>query len=239
MGFLKSAVIKNFSPETWRKLTRYKDELTTGFKRESYSQEGEDLVLSRIFEGKLNGFYIDVGAYHPKRFSNTYVFYLKGWRGINIDACPGSMDAFKKKRPRDINLEIGIASSSGVLEYFHFDEPALNGFSSEMSVERNEYSEFKIIKTSKVKVDTLEHILDQYLPKNQPIDFISIDAEGLDEVVILSNNWEKYRPGFVLVEILDWHSNHPIDQLMELRDYSFFAKTVNTIFYRNNRNEGV
>jgi hypothetical protein len=41
----------------------------------SYSQEGEDLILRRIFEHKQKGFYVDVGAYHPFLFSNTYIFY--------------------------------------------------------------------------------------------------------------------------------------------------------------------
>ena len=57
----------------------------------SYSQEGEDLILERFFEGKEIGFFVDIGAHHPMRFSNTYIFYLKGWRGINVDATPGSM----------------------------------------------------------------------------------------------------------------------------------------------------
>ena len=58
-----------------------------------YSQEGEDMILGKIFSGQKHGFYVDVGAHHPLRFSNTYLFYLKGWRGINIDAMPGSMVA--------------------------------------------------------------------------------------------------------------------------------------------------
>ena len=37
----------------------------------SYSQEGEDMILNRIFEGKREGFYVDIGAHHPSRFSNT------------------------------------------------------------------------------------------------------------------------------------------------------------------------
>lgn len=40
----------------------------------SWSQEGEDLILRRIFENKNTGFYVDVGAHHPKRFSNTIFF---------------------------------------------------------------------------------------------------------------------------------------------------------------------
>jgi hypothetical protein len=41
----------------------------------SYSQEGEDLILRRIFNGQGAGFFVDVGAHHPKRYSNTYYFY--------------------------------------------------------------------------------------------------------------------------------------------------------------------
>jgi len=48
----------------------------------SYSQKGEDIILRRILGEKEVGFYIDIGAHHPKRFSNTYLFYKKGWRGI-------------------------------------------------------------------------------------------------------------------------------------------------------------
>jgi len=87
-----------------------KNSLFWKFKRISYSQEGEDLILERFFEGMNTGFYVDVGAFHPKRFSNTYIFYKKGWHGINIDARPGSMKLFNFVRPRDINLEIPISN---------------------------------------------------------------------------------------------------------------------------------
>ncbi len=66
----------------------------------SFSQEGEDMLLRSIFVDKSTGFYVDVGAYHPQRFSNTNHFYLAGWRGINIDAMPGSMEPFHQFRPR-------------------------------------------------------------------------------------------------------------------------------------------
>ena len=66
----------------------------------SYSQEGEDMVLRSFFEGQKNykGFFVDVGAHHPYRFSNTLHFYKKGWRGINIDPQPG-MQALGEGHP--------------------------------------------------------------------------------------------------------------------------------------------
>ena len=47
----------------------------------SYSQEGEDRVLSSLLfklhgaKHIKDGFYVDVGAHHPYRFSNTCLFY--------------------------------------------------------------------------------------------------------------------------------------------------------------------
>lgn len=81
---------------------------------------------------------MDVGAHHPKRFSNTHYFYKKGWRGINIDAMPGGMRLFRKIRPKDINLEIAISDKKRVLTYYVFNDHALNGFSKGLPTERDE-----------------------------------------------------------------------------------------------------
>ena len=123
----------------------------------SYSQEGEDMVLQRIFAQKEYGFYIDVGAHHPKRFSNTYLFYKKGWRGINIDALPGSMDLFNKVRPNDINLEVGIGYKEEELNYYMFNESALNSFSKKLSQNRDKAQDSYFIKNViKVGTKTIE-----------------------------------------------------------------------------------
>lgn len=68
----------------------------------SYSQEGEDVVLRRLFDSQPSGFYVDIGAHHPVRLSNRYYFYRCGWRGLSVDAAPGSMEMFRRLRPRDI-----------------------------------------------------------------------------------------------------------------------------------------
>ena len=81
----------------------------------SYAHNGEDVLLNRVFADVANGFYVDIGAYDPVLFSNTYFFYLNGWNGINIEARPGSRAAFQKVRPRDTNLEMGISRTRGEL----------------------------------------------------------------------------------------------------------------------------
>ena len=99
----------------------------------SYSQEGEDRILARLFESSGQGFYVDVGAHHPMRFSNTFLFYRRGWRGVNIDATPGSMRLFDRYRSRDTNIESGVGLTTGVVPFYVFNEPALNTFDRELS----------------------------------------------------------------------------------------------------------
>ena len=56
------------NPERYNILSK----ITYDYHQMSFSQEGEDMVLARLFVGKNHGFYVDVGAHHPQRFSNTY-----------------------------------------------------------------------------------------------------------------------------------------------------------------------
>ncbi len=207
-----------------------------GYALKSYSQEGEDMILRRLFEKQQIGFYVDVGAHHPKRFSNTYFFYKQGWEGINIDAMPNSMVPFSKVRPRDINIEKPVSDKKQILTYYAFNEPALNGFSKELSEERaKQDNNYHIIFEKDIETSTLEEILDENLPKNQEIDFLSIDVEGLDFMVLQSNNFKKYRPKVILIEILgsSLHDIENNDITLYLKDcnYSIYAKAVNTVIF--------
>lgn len=204
----------------------------------SYAQEGEDILLKRIFEYRnINngGFYVDVGAHHPQRFSNTYFFYKRGWNGINIDATPFSMKLFNELRKRDINLEFAVSDKQETLTYYMFNEPALNSFDKELSLKRNLLEHYSILETKNINTITLENILDKYLPKNQDIDFLSIDVEGFDFQVLKSNNWEKYSPKVVLIEILSKDIESMIGSevyiYMKKLNYKYYAKSVHTHFF--------
>jgi FkbM family methyltransferase len=201
----------------------------------SYAQEGEDLILNRMFAGQNSGFFVDVGAHHPLRFSNTYLLYSRGWRGINIDARPGSMHAFAQCRPRDINLEMPVMKQRGRLTYYQFNEPALNGFSKELSNSRHGINGYQIIRETEMEGAPLGEILQEHLPKGQAIDVLSVDVEGLDLEVLQSNDWTRFRPKVILVEILSGSlgtvERHQIHQFLTGRGYQIFAKIFNTAIF--------
>jgi FkbM family methyltransferase len=207
----------------------------TPYQVRSFSQEGEDVILRRILGEKQMGFYVDVGAHHPIRFSNTYLFYCLGWQGINIDAMPGSMGNFHAERARDINLEIPVMRTKEKLTYYQFNEPALNGFSKDLSISRDGLRDYKIIRTVEIEGRPLSELLGEHLPPNTEIDFLSVDVEGLDLDVLESNDWLRFRPKVVLVEVLSSSlatiQFNPICAFMELNNYQIFAKAVNTVFF--------
>ncbi len=215
------------------------NQMSSNFLNESYAQEGEDLVLDRFLNQKNNGFYIDVGAHHPMRFSNTYRFYKRGWSGINIDAMPGSMNAFENVRSRDINLEIGISKHKGLLEYYIFNEPALNTFSKTEAEIKNKIAHYHIEKVISVQTKPLKEILREHLSDHQKIDFMSIDVEGMDEEVLRTNNWKKYRPTYLLVEAIgkpsleSYISSNSMHSYLKELGYHLIAKTFNTLFYKD------
>ncbi|PSL47321.1 FkbM family methyltransferase [Chitinophaga niastensis] len=207
----------------------------------AYSSEGEDLILKRIFHHKAKGIYVDVGAHHPFRFSNTYLFYKMKWTGINIDPMPGSKALFNKYRPLDTNLEIGVSAARQYLTYSVFNDPALSTFSKEKVKEYTQVPQYHVIEEKKIETWPLADILDQYLTDNTAIDFLTIDAEGLDIEVLQSNNWKKYRPAYVLVEAQPFElahmNNSELFLFMQRVGYTIFAKTYYTYFFKNIKSE--
>ncbi|MEH1847235.1 MAG: FkbM family methyltransferase [Nostoc sp.] len=166
----------------------------------SHSQFGEDMVVRFLTNDIKKGFYIDIGAHHPVYYSNTHHFYCKGWQGINIDGAPGTINIFNIFRPRDVNLEILLhPEKKEVVEFYIFDKSAHNTSDKNMA-EKALSLGVKLIEKKIMKTSTLEEVLDLYLPKGTEIDFMSIDIEGMDEAILLSNNWELYKPKILIFE---------------------------------------
>jgi FkbM family methyltransferase len=208
-----------------------------------YSQEGEDIVLSKLFAAELadrefSGFYIDVGAHHPKRFSNTYFFYRHGWSGINIDAMPGSMRSFLRCRRRDVNIEAAVSDDGASLEYCAFEEPAYNGFLSESSRQQLIERGVTLIWTKSLVTRRLDDILAEHLPAGQAIHFLSVDVEGHDLAVLRSLDWMRYRPRVVVVELSTASVNdafsHPAHRYLASLEYVLSSKLCNSCIYVSN-----
>lgn len=237
MKFLKSLFRKIAPEQLYKKLKNWLWAYTDYVSFKSYSGEGEDMILRKIFYKKEKGFYVDIGAYHPKKSSNTYYFYKKGWRGINIDAMPGSMKLFNQLRKRDTNLEIPIGKDGEEVRYYEFEDKALNGFESDSLIARNQSKpQNKLKKIHHLKTQSLNSILEAYLPKGQTIDFMSIDVEGQELRILETLEFEKFTPKWILAEVWGYsigrNMNGVVDSILKSKGYVPQAKTLNTVFYQ-------
>jgi hypothetical protein len=186
------------------------------FPQVTWSQDGEDLLFLESFPEK--GFYVDVGAHHPDRFSVTKFLYERGWHGINIDASPQFQELFDTWRPRDTNIE-SLVGNPRIEQFFEFEEPALSTLNAVRAKQLIEIG-WKLRNQSEVQVRDLDAILLGHLPLNSTIDLLSIDVEG-EELNLLSNlKWENWDIKSCLVEVVEpayLVGEHPIAKLLSAK----------------------
>ncbi|OGM14797.1 hypothetical protein A2V80_01455 [Candidatus Woesebacteria bacterium RBG_16_39_8b] len=193
----------------------------------SYSQNGEDLILNKIFT-KQNGHYVDVGAHHPFRYSNTYLLYKNGWSGINIEPTPGSKQLFDTLRKRDINLEIAIGKKA-TKKFYMFWDSALNTFSKKRADKVMASKQSKLKKLALVKIIPLNILLNKYTQK-YCIDLLNVDTEGMEMEILKTNNWNKYSPKIIAIEHLG--QENIINNYLNGRGYNLINKTKLTSIYQ-------
>lgn len=228
--------IKEYVDRNLLSFMNFKNFFLKTFKKNYYSQTGEDVIVSQLFKKEKKGFYVDVGAYHPEHYSNTKLLYKKGWRGINIDPNPKSISLFKKSRSGDINLNLGVSDSEKVLNYYKFSHPSCNTFSKEIADDLKKKSWIKYLEQIEIKCRTLSNILDEYVSDNKEIDLLSVDVEGFDLEVLKSNNWYKYSPNVVIVEGHGFDPDNPnkyeIYSFLKEKGYKLYGFTGLSLIFR-------
>lgn len=187
----------------------------------SYSQFGEDVVVNAMLRSIQNGTYVDVGGFDPVLYSNTYLFYKKGWKGVVIEPNRTLKSKFSLIRHRDEFELCGVAESEKTMTYYKFNYPAYNTFDESA---RDSYlagnSSLKVIGTERVLLRPLKDIL----AKNNisKVDFMNVDTQGFDLQVL--NSMGTLRPSVIAVEIenvaLDDAQKSPIYQFLTGIGYS-------------------
>ncbi len=204
-------------------------------RKRTYSQTGEDVLADFFLSKSEKGFYVDVGANDPVHLSNTYHFYKKGWRGLLVEPDVLRCKILKAVRPGDKTLNMGVGKENGNLDFFVFKQDTYSTFSAS---EAEEYKKlgYKLQETVQVKVEPLKKIFETY-SSNQIIDLLSVDTEGTDLEVLQSNDWSRFRPHVVIVEVTKHcgdhgiRQNHEFDEFMEKQDYIKLADTyINGIY---------
>jgi FkbM family methyltransferase len=229
-----------FDPMMRRRVRGYVRRKFGLYGERSYAQSGEDIILRHLFDilGIALPSYLDIGANQPIYLSNSYLFYRQGSRGICIEPDPALLSDFSRKRPRDTVFGVGVSDQPCELEFFVMSVSSLNTFSAEEAC-HSETLGHRIEKRLKIPVITVNEAFERCgcLP-----DFVSIDVEGLDEAVVASIDFDRFRPAAFCIETLTYAENgegkktESIFEIFSRNGFFPYADThVNTIFVEERR----
>jgi len=198
-------------------------------KKANFSQNDEEIILSEIFSNINNGFYVDVGCHHPRRFSNTALLYKNGWNGINIDASAKNLKLFKVFRKRDININALISEKSERQKFYYFNESALNGVLSQSKVNSLKDIGYKVINEEFITTQRLDDILVNCKIPNKIINLLDIDVEGYDFQVLKSIDLNLYDVKVILIETGD--NENSIIKYLSNYNYYIYKKIDRNVFF--------
>ena len=202
--------------------------------KKHYSRWGEDLFLINYFKDAPNGRYLDVGAFHPFRGSNTFLLYKKGWNGINIDLNKISIDLFKLVRPNDINLNFAISDTNKKIKVYQTKNLG------KMNTINPKFASIFLKNYHVVEACSynLNDILDKYNSSSNKFELFNIDAEGSEYSILKNLDFNKYSFKIILVET---HRLHPyvkqesekVDTLLKSKNYNYLTHFGETSVYEN------
>lgn len=207
--------------------------------KKSYSQQGEDLIIEFLLNHLqiTSPFYFDIGSNHPIKFSNTYRMYLSGGKGVCIDPNLDYQKLYKKHRPQDQFLPIGVTGGESCkAAYYRMDWPEFNTFDRDQanSVQDKYQGRNNILKEVELPIENINDILSKYASKK--IDLLNLDVEGFDLNILSNWNFEKYRPTIICVEIKDLKTglrDEKIQELLENKGYQLVANNlINGIYIK-------
>jgi FkbM family methyltransferase len=205
-----------------------------------FSSDGEDFILHKIFSKLKNGYYIDIGSHHPILHSNTFLFYLHGWRGVCVDPLPNLIWKYKFFRGKDKFIPAGFDSkkSNKKLTFYHYaNTPDNSTFNKERVIELK--NKFSRIPTEEIEVNIVNHddVMKSFLEINNSseIHLLNLDVEGFEEKILESFFSSKNFPWVVCVEDLgflaDELNRSNIDSLMKKNGYKLGMKTFLSSVY--------
>lgn len=185
-----------------------------------YGQLEEDKYILKYFP-EANGTYVDVGAGHPIRGSNSFYFYEKGWRGLTIDPIKKNVVLHRVLRRHDSQLQSLIGVSNEREYFYHFEPYEYSTSDDSIALETLSKPGVRLLAKEKLKITRLSSL--NLVSKPVEPSFLSIDVEGKDFEVLKSINWNDFLPRLICVE--SWSDNNletsKIQNYLEKKGYEF------------------
>ena len=169
----------------------------------SYAQNFEDVMLWRALGYVEHGFYVDIGAQHPRVDSVSRAFHEHGWRGVHVEPSDEYAKLLREDRPDDDVLQMAIAERDGVVEFFDIPQTGLSTIDSDVAAGHADagYAPQRTV----VPCMTLDRLLERYADRD--VHWLKIDVEGAERRVLQGWIHAAARPWIVVVE-----STRPLSQ---------------------------
>jgi FkbM family methyltransferase len=182
---------------------------------ESFSQFGEDSLILKFFEGKTDGFFVEVGANDPEAISQTLLLERKGWRGILVEPNSKYRDRLRSLRPQSQVFQVACGSPEQCGKALLL----LNDAGSRLAPPSEG---LPVAGYEEVQVMTLDEILKQ--AGNPRMDFLSIDVEGFELEVLRGFDLERHQPRLLLIED-NFLNRLKVHRHMKRRGYRLVKRT--------------
>jgi FkbM family methyltransferase len=170
----------------------------------SYAQNFEDVILMRALSDVKNGFYIDVGAQHPRVDSVSRAFYEKGWRGIHVEPVSAYVQALAADRPDEAVVQAMLGGCKGATHFYEIPQTGLS--TAVESIARKHIARGFSVVEIEVEQTNLDAVFQ--LAKGRDIHWLKIDVEGSEHLVLGGWLRNPSRPWVVVVE-----STFPLSQV--------------------------
>lgn len=215
--------------------------------QKSYSQKGEDLIVKSFFDKQFQGYYLDIGCFHPKQISNTHTFHKLGWQGFAVDVDSYKTDLFEKARRGHcrtmVAAVVGTSPKTKIAEVYRFGDEAgwsdIDTLDYDTAVWQRDVRDAGQFRTETIGVIGINDLLAQ-LP---PVNFLNIDVEGMDSQIIDAIDLENNEIDVILFEDnLNWGGSEKIKAKLKRHGYSLLFVSVGSVCYckrqsKNGHNE--
>ncbi len=205
--------------------------------RRSYAQCGEDMIAAHVLIELLKieqPSYLDIGAHHATRLSNTYYFYRRGGVGVCVEPDPTLHAAIQRKRPRDLCLNVGIGTGTETQkqDFYIRQDRYLNSFTPPLADQSAASPGERVQSIVPIDLVPINNLLTRHF--TAPPNFLSLDTEGMDLKILRAIDFGRTRPELLCVETLDFASqakDMEITPYLQSVGYRVYADTfINTLY---------
>lgn len=205
-------------------------------KLKSFSQMQQDLIAYKFFAiyPPKSGFFIDVGAFDGVKYSNTRLFYQKGWGGICFEPVEKNYRKLEEcyVNTNVITVKAAITDFTGTLDLNVATIPWSPDWGSDVSSASDDvvkkWDRYQWEKET-VPAFTLNSALEKY--GINVVDYVSIDVEGQEVAVLRGFDLHKYHPALVIVEYSSQEEEMELRMLMSANGYFLWQDNGQDLFF--------